>query len=590
MFNFDMFYGLKNLLNIEPFFAIKESLKNNYNLKSLQSDIIAGIIVALIAMPLGMSLSIAVGLPPQFGLYTVIIAGFIVSLLGGSRFQVSGPTAAFVAILLPIVQDKGYAGLALCGLISGIILMIMGLLGFGKFIQYIPYPVTMGFTCGIGIVIFAIQIKDFLGLNISHLPINFIERLHTYYINAHTISINEAITGCATLIGIILWRKMKFKFPAPVVIISIVTMAVYFLNKSSLNTDISTIASTFTSSINGINIHGIPHVLPHANLKNLIFQSNLTDYFSSTDKFKELIMPSFTIALLAVIETLLSAVVADGMTNTKHESNSEIFALGVGNIFCAIFCGIPATGAIARTATNIKFGAKSPIAGMVHSIFTLLSVIFFAKYISYIPMASLAALLMIVSVDMIHIKALIRLLKVGSNSDKLVLFTCLSLTVVFDMVIGVSIGLIIACLLFIRRMSEVTTGTVLEIHEINALNEKIPDDVLVYKINGPLFFGAADNAIQLVQNYVKNVNYVLFIMDTVPSMDISGFIVLKSTIENLQSLNKKVGFVGTQSQPLSFFEKAGLINSNSAIKNYRTLYGALSQIKSNDLDSEFINI
>ena len=564
-----------------PFSAIRKAFSKGYSLNELKTDIIAGIIVALIAMPLGMSLSIAVGLPPQYGLYTVIIAGFIIALLGGSKFQVSGPTAAFVAVLLPIVQNKGYAGLALSGFFAGVILLVMGIARFGKVIQYIPYPVTMGFTSGIGFVIFAIQIKDFLGLKIDHIPVYFIERIGAYVSSINTFSLKEFSVGVITLVGIILCRKFKTKLPAPVLVIPIVSIFVFLLNKFFLNADIATIFNTFSANINGKVVHGIPQVLPEFNLSRLFLNSHIGQYFTSTEKFTELIMPSFTIAMLAVIETLLSAVVADGMTNTKHDPNSEVVALGVGNIFCSLCGGIPATGAIARTATNIKFGAKSPFACIFHSLFTLFSILFFAPIISNIPMASLAALLMVVAYDMADFKRVYRILKVGSKSDIAVLFTCFSLTVLFDMVIGVTIGLILACLLFIRRMSEVTNGNIVEFDEESHSSIEIPDDVLIYKINGPLFFGAADKAIKIIDGFIKNVNKVIFIMDTVPSMDISGFVLIKNTVESIQSKKKQVAFVGLQKQPLRFFEKSGLIGDNSLIENYRTLQDALDSRNTN---------
>jgi SulP family sulfate permease len=561
-----------------PFSALREKIKEGYSLNDLRADFIAGIIVALIAMPLGMSLSIAIGLPPQYGLYTIIVAGFLIALLGGSKFQVSGPTAAFVAILLPIVQSKGYIGLALCGFIAGIILLIMGFARFGKVVQYIPYPVIIGFTSGIGFVIFSIQIKDFLGLKIANVPIHFLERIGAYLNNIQNISLNETLVGLFTLLALISWRKKRIKFPAPVVIIPLVTLAVYLLNKFIPGFEIATIYNTFSTQINGNIIHGIPNILPSFDLFKIFSQNHIANYFTNTEMFKELILPSFTIALLAVIETLLSAVVADGMTNTKHDSNAEIVALGIGNICCSMFGGIPATGAIARTATNIKFGAKSPIACIVHALFTLLAVIFFAPFISKIPMASLAALLMVVAYDMSEIKRLLRIIKIGSKSDIAVLFTCFSLTVLFDMVVGVTIGLILACLLFIKRMSEITTGDVVEISHINSSFVHIPDDVLVYKITGPLFFGAADKVIDIIDDFAKDIKCVIFIMDTVPSMDISGFISLKNTIKNLRANGKKVAFIGIQKQPLKFFEKADIITANSDVQNYKTLEDAVTSI------------
>lgn len=418
------------------FWAIKKSLAN-YNIDSLKSDLMSGFVVSLVALPLSMALSIAVGLPPQHGIYTAIVAGIITPILGGSIHQVSGPTAAFVVILAPIVSQYGLRGLILASFLSGIILVIMSFLKIGRFINFVPYEVITGFTSGIAIVIGVLSLNDFLGLNIAKNPENFLDKLFLILNSLNQIQYQELLISLVSLF-LIAFMRNKIKF-IPSTIIGIVigiVLSIIFKNNGYF---IQTIGSRFpnflSSSTNdlGGQIY-IPTLQFFGFSKSKLFDiPNLTEIYN-------LIIPAIIIAALSALESLLSASVADGMTKTKHNPNSELFAIGIGNILSSLASGIPATGAIARTATNIESGAKTPIGSSLHGVFILFYVIIFIQYISYIPMSSLAALLLYTAFRMSHYKEFIKLVKIGNYKDSIVLIFTFIFTLFFDMVIGITIG------------------------------------------------------------------------------------------------------------------------------------------------------
>lgn len=562
------------------FEAMKEKINEGYTISDLKSDILAGIIVALVAIPLGMSLAIAVGVAPQIGLYTAIVTGFITALAGGSRFQITGPTAAFVAILLPIVSEYGYEGLVFTSFFAGIILVIMGYVHFGKIIQFIPFPVTTGFTSGIGFIIMTLQIKDFFGLKISNVPGDFLERMKTFYEHFGTFSKTQTIVGIVTLVGLVCWRKAKLKIPAPVVILPLVSLICFIYTQIFPEIQIATIMTKFSSTIQGSVCHGIPKVLPafynplHAlNKEGETFLHLLTN-------IKVFLLPAFIVAILAAIESLLSAVIADGMTHTKHNPDSELIGLGLGNIIGSFWGSIPATGAIARTATNIRFGGKSPVAAVIHSITILAAILFAAPVISYLPIASLAALLILVSYDMIAAKRFLHILKISPKSDALVLLTCFSLTVLFDMVMGVSVGIVLAALLFMRRMTEVTHGDIISPEKYNKNYKLDNDNIMLYRIDGPMFFGAADKAVQLITDVVSEVKAVILIMDSVPSIDVTALIALENAIKQLKDNNKIVILAEIQKQPRKILRKAGWINSDKGLLCFKSVEEAIDYAKS----------
>lgn len=530
---------------IKLFIALKEKLKEGYSLSDFKSDLMAGIIVGMVAIPLGMALSIATGTPPQNGLYTVIIGGCLVALLGGSRFQVTGPTAAFVVILAPIVTKFGLSGLLTAGFMAGILLTMMGIARLGRLIQFIPYPVTTGFTSGIAVVIATLQLKDFFGLTIEQMPENYFKKVGALFEATSTASSAEFTIGLSTLLLLILWPKVSKKIPGPLAVLSIVTIATVLLKHFFPSLQIATIQSRFS---------GIPNTLPEFSLpwgENFDIQT-----------IQSLIPSALAIAMLGAIESLLSAVVADGMAQTRHDPDTELVALGIGNMICPFFGGIAATGAIARTATNIHYGAKSPLSAIIHAIFTLLVLLLFAPIVSQLPMAALAGLLMLVAYNMSEVKHFIHILKVAPRSDVLVLLICFILTVSFDMVVGVIVGIVFAAILFMNRMASLVSGQKLINTEASKPHPPIPNDILLYEISGPFFFGAAEKAISSLRQTSTQLKAVIFIMEDVPIMDMTGLVAFESAIRILKRSKIKVFVTGLQSQPQMLLRKSKLVLSN----------------------------
>ncbi|MCB0390849.1 MAG: C4-dicarboxylic acid transporter DauA [Bdellovibrionales bacterium] len=529
--------------------AVKQTLKEGYTRKDLISDLLSGSVVALVAIPLAMALAIASGVAPQYGLYTVIFGGAIIALLGGSRLQVSGPTAAFVVILYPIVQKFGFSGLLISGFLAGIILIIMGYSHLGRLIQFIPYPVTTGFTSGIAVVIAVLQIKDFFGLNVKTLPESFFAKVEVLMGSISTFSFIEFGIGLVTLFLLITWPKLNKKIPAPLAALSFVTVICVILNKLIPGFEIASIGSRFTS--------GIPQSLPEFNWPwQQVGTGSIVTPFT-LESIRLLLPSAFAIAMLGAIESLLSAVVADGMAQTKHDPDGELIALGIGNLICPFFGGIPATGAIARTTTNIRYGAKSPFSSVFHAFFTLLTVLLFAPYISYLPMAALAALLLVVAYNMSEYKHFIHILKVAPRSDVSVLLICFTLTVVFDMVVGVTVGVGLASLLFIKRMADVTEG-----HSLTNNSEfsfdipNLPSNVVIYEIEGALFFGAAEKAAEALTHITDEVKSVVLLLQRVPVMDVTGLVALEGAIRKLNKAEKEIYLVGLQRQPQLLVNKS----------------------------------
>ena len=407
-----------------------EAMKN-YSKQQLIKDIIAGVIVAIIALPLSIALAIASGVTPECGLYTAIIAGFFISFFGGSRVQIGGPTAAFVVIIYGIVTDFGVDGLVVATILAGIILIIMGFCHFGSLIKYIPYTITTGFTCGIGVSLFVGQIKDFLGLDMGAVPSEFIEKIAAYAEHITTTDLTTVLVGVLALVILIFFPKLTDKIPASLVAIIITTLVVKLAELP-----VNTIGSVYGE---------LSSRLPMPTLPNVSFKM-----------VQELLSPAFTIALLAGIESLLSCVVSDGMIGEKHNSNAELIGQGLGNIFSGLFGGIPATGAIARTAANVKNGGRSPIAGIVHSITLLLILLILMPTAALIPMTTLAAVLLVVAWNMCDWHAFFRLIKKAPKSDIIVLVGTFFLTVVFDLVVAIEVGIVVTALLFMKRMAEVS--------------------------------------------------------------------------------------------------------------------------------------
>jgi len=491
----------------------------NYSRQQFTKDLMSGLIVGLVALPLAVAFAIASGVSPEKGLYTAVIAGFIISAMGGSRVQIGGPTGAFIVIVYGIVQVHGIDGLIIATFMAGIILIIMGFARLGSVIKFIPYPLIVGFTGGIALIILSSQVKDFFGLQMGAIPSDFIDKWKSYISCFQTINISAVLIGSSTIAIITLWPKVTAKVPGSLIAILFTTAIMQLLHLP-----VETIGSKFGT---------ISSSLPKAVLPHLDFTT-----------IKNLIQPAFTIALLGGIESLLSAVVSDGMIGGNHRSNMELIAQGTANIFSSIFGGIPATGAIARTATNVKNGGRTPVAGMIHSITLLLILLFFGKWASLIPMATLAGILVVVAYNMSEWRHFLAVLK-GPVSDRAILLTTFFLTVLIDLTVAIEMGLILAAFLFLRNMIRFTEVSSLKkdmedndgADQMELLEDPLPKHVEVFEINGPLFFGAAykfKDAMRLIQRPPK----VLIIrMRKVPIIDATGL----KTIKDVYSESKQAG-------------------------------------------------
>ena len=520
------------------------SVMKNYTREQFIKDIIAGLIVAIIALPLSIALAIASGVNPEQGLYTAIIAGFFISFLGGSRVQIGGPTAAFVVIIYGIIAEHGIPGLIIATLLAGVMLILMGLFHFGDLIKFIPKTITIGFTLGIAIGIVVGQIKDFLGLNMGAVPAEFLTKLVAYSHNLGSISYITLAIGILALLIQIFWPKVSKKIPGSLVAIIVTTLLV-----AIFKLPIKTIGDLYT----------IKAGLPSFSMPVLSFSL-----------VREMILPAFTIAMLAAIESLLSAVVSDGMIGSKHKSNAELVGQGVGNILSALFGGIPATGDIARTAANVKNGGRTPVAGMVHALTLLLILLFLMPYASYIPMSCLAAILIIVGYNMSGWRTFVRIIKTAPKSDIAVLIITFLLTLFFDLVIAIEFGMVLAAFLFLKRMSdiaEVRQWTYIGSSEDEKLSEDVdlkyvPKNTIVYEVFGALFFGAANVFTSFKHEEGKNV--LILRMRNVPVMDISGVEALEEILETCKKRNLTLILSHVNEQPYHAMEKAGFVEKIGA--------------------------
>ncbi len=508
-----------------------KSLKG-YKKENLIKDIVAGVIVAIIALPLSIALALASGVNPEQGLYTAITAGFVIAFLGGSKVQISGPTAAFATIVAGIVATSGMSGLVAATFIAGLMLILMGLFGFGKLIKFIPQTITTGFTTGIAITLVIGQLKDFMGLTFKESPIETIEKLKEVVLSIGTFNFEAFLIGLLSLAILILCPKVLKKIP-PSLIAVVVSAAVVKIFKMDVNT-IGT-------------LYEISSSLPKFNFPPLDFET-----------VRNILPDAFTIAILAAIESLLSCVVSDGMIGDKHSSNTELVAQGAGNIVSALFGGIPATGAIARTAANVKNGGRSPLSGMVHAVVLLLVLVFFMPYASLIPMPTIAAILFVVAYNMSEYKQFISLVKTSPKSDVLVLFVTFVLTVVFDLVVAIGVGIVLSCILFMARMSEVSDVRSWKAAE-EGTDEKlrpIPADVYVYELNGPMFFGAADKIADM--KITKNAKVLVIRMSKVPAIDTTALTKLENLFLKCNKKGIRVLFSHVNEQPMKAIKKSGL--------------------------------
>ncbi|MBL0057542.1 MAG: C4-dicarboxylic acid transporter DauA [Elusimicrobia bacterium] len=558
-------------MRLRPFHALRERWKEGYGLRDFRADLLAGVTVGLVALPLSMALAVASGVAPQYGLYTAIVAGFVVPLFGGSRTQVTGPTAAFVVILAPIASRFGLPGLLIAGFMAGVLLVVMGVARMGRVIQFVPYPVTTGFTAGIALVIATLQMKDFFGLQPGPLPDHFLARVGALWSARATGSWPELAVGLFTLGLMVLWPKISRRVPALLASLVLVTVGVALAHHFWPTFQVATIQSRFPSATGG----GVPSGPPPFQWPWRWTGPEGVPPTLNLGYIESLVPAAFAIALLGAIESLLSAVVADGMTRTRHDPDAELVALGQGNMLGALFGGIPATGAFARTAANIRAGARSPVAAMVHALFILLVVLFFGAVISQVPMAAMAALLLVVAYHMSEIHRVRQLIRLAPRSDILVLLVCFTLTVAFDMVIGVSVGIVLAALLFLRRMAGHTRGRVV-VQGHAADGRTWPKDVFVYEINGPLFFGAVENAIGALRAIGQEARSVILLMEDVSHLDVTALVSLESALMDLLRSRRQVSLVGAGHQPLRLLRQAGLVGEGRPVHSCATVEEALA--------------
>ncbi|KAA0012755.1 C4-dicarboxylic acid transporter DauA [Billgrantia pellis] len=538
-----------------PGSALLAAWRQGYGLTELKRDLMAGLTIGIVAVPLSMALAIATGVPPQHGLYTAIVAGAVIALTGGSRFNISGPTAAFVVILFPIVASHGLGGLLLATLMAGLILVALGLARLGNLIQFVPYPVVLGFTAGIAVVIALLQLPDFLGLEHVALGDSTLHNLAAIARAVPSLAPAELGIGMVTLATLMLWPRLKLPVPAPLVGLAVGTLAA--LAVAPLGVEIETIASRFSWASQGQAGSGIPPFAPGLVLPWRLPGADGSPLMVDFDLIRELLGPALAIAMLAAIESLLCAVVADGLTRTRHDPNAELIGQGLGNIAAPFFGGITATAALARTATNIRSGAFSPVAAVVHALVVLLAVVALAGVLARVPMAALAALLFVIAWNMSEARHFVHTLKSAPGSDVAILVICFLLTVVFDMVLAVAVGLGLAAALFIRRMAHLTHARRLEPGS-DEESRDLPRQVAFYDVNGPLFFGAAEKAVSSLRVVDPEVKVVMLDMRDVPSLDATAIVALRSLIEDLAARQVGLIFVGMPARMVHKLKRAGV--------------------------------
>lgn len=518
--------------------------REGYTAPIFFKDLTAGIIVGIVALPLAIAFAIASGVTPEQGLSTAIVAGFLISALGGSRVQIGGPTGAFVVIVYSIVQKYGYDGLAIATLMAGVLLIVMGAVKMGTVIKYIPYPVTVGFTGGIALIIATGQFRDFLGLRMDSLPAEFLGKIASYASHLGTVTPAAAGIGLLTLVIVVFWPRITHRVPGSLIAIFATTAIVHFAGFS-----VETIGSRFGA---------VSSAAPSFRLPDIAWS-----------RLPELVSPAITIALLGGIESLLSAVVADGMTGRRHQSNMELIAQGIANIASPLFGGIPATGAIARTATNIKNGAQTPVAGIIHAITLLLIMLFFGKWASLIPMATLAGILLVVAYHMSEWHLFVKLFR-STKSDVTVLLTTFLLTVLVDLTVAIQAGIVLAALLFMRRMADearvgYVTSMLDEEEEAAGAGEEakrrtVPKGVEVFEVSGPFFFGAADKFKYTLSLIQKKPKVLILRLESVLSLDATGLRALEDVLGQTSREGTTLILSGVHAQPEQVMARSGFLD------------------------------
>ena len=525
-----------------------------YTRKQALDDVTAGVIVGIVALPLAIAFAIASGLSPEYGLYTAIVAGFLISALGGSRVQIGGPTGAFVVIVYGIVQQYGVTGLTIATIMAGFMLILMGIVRLGAAIKFIPFPVTTGFTSGIAVVIASSQLRDLLGLRMPDVPAEFVEKWAAYAEYIGTINPHAIIVAAVALVIVTGWPRISRTVPAPFVAVLVTTLMVPLLGL-----DVETIGSRFGDLSIGVPKPTVPDI--------------------SFDIVRQMVGPAFTIALLGGVESLLSAVVADGMTGMRHRSNVELVGQGVANVVAPLLGGMPATGAIARTATNVRSGGRTPVAGMVHAITILLVGVFFGRWVAYIPLAALASILIVVAYHMSEWRTFVGEFS-GPRSDIAVLLTTFVLTVLIDLTVAIQAGMVLAAFLFMRRMAEVTNISAVKKEfadedgtGADGLPVEVPPGIAVYEINGPFFFGAAEKFKETVNSISSPPRALILVMRNVPAIDSTGINALRALIRRARSEGTRVAVAGVHAQPMVVMERTGMLDEIGE----ENLFGSVSE-------------
>ncbi|MCF5856314.1 C4-dicarboxylic acid transporter DauA [Aeromonas veronii] len=562
-----------SLNSVKLAIALRQScIDEPYSMARFGRDLIAGVTVGIIAIPLAMALAIASGVPPQHGLYTAIIAGIVIAVTGGSRYSISGPTAAFVVILYPVAQQFGVGGLLMATLISGLFLVAMGMARLGRLIEYIPPSVTLGFTGGIAIVIATLQIKDFFGLSVPEMPETYLGKVEALAAALPSWQWGDTLVGVATLAVLLLWPRLRLPVPGhlPAVLVGVgLGFGLHYFG-----VDVATIGSKFSYNLaDGTQGMGIPPIAPTLVMPWALPGPDGLPVEWNLAAVERLLPAAFSMAMLGAIESLLCAVVLDGMTGRKHSSNAELVGQGLGNIFAPFFGGITATAAIARSAANVRAGATSPISGIVHALVVLAAILVLAPWLSWLPLSAMAALLLIVAWNMSEAHKVVELIRRAPKSDVLVLLVCLSLTVIFDMVIAITFGVILASLLFMREIAKMTKLHDLAEHKRYA--HEVPGNGLLYKINGPLFFAAAERVFAELEAQVKGHKVLVLQMEAVSILDAGGLSAFLHFGKQMAKAGVELRVAELQFQPLKTLARAKVRPQPGKLEFYGSLEEAL---------------
>ncbi len=561
------------------FSVFTKMIKTKITLADIQVNVLAGLTVGVIALPLSMGLAIASGVAPQHGLYTAIIAGIIIALTGGSKVNISGPTAAFVVILLPIVQQFGLGGLLMSGFLAGIILVLLGLARLGRLIQIVPYPVTIGFTAGIGVVIAVLQIKDLLGLDIISLDGEFNEKIISIVTALPTVDWQESSIGLITLAILIFWNRLPSKIPAHLVALTLGSILAWLASSVITDFSVATIDTRFHYDLNGIIGNGIPPFMPTFAWPWDLPDADGNPIGLSLSLVRSLFGDAIAIAILGALESLLCAVVADGLSGKKHNPDDELIGQGIGNMIVPFFGGLPATAAIARTAANVRAGGTLPLASIVHAFFILLAILTLTPLLAYIPMASMAALLLMVAWHMSEYKHFMRIIKVAPTSDKLTLLTCFSLTVLIDMEVAVAVGMSLAAVLFIKRTVELSGIRLSDSDGVEHPRTKdLPAEVVIYDIDGPMFFGSAQKALSTLTE-IQEIKIVILNMSHVTMLDMTAMVAMESVFENFKHRNILLIINGLNARMLVKLRKVGISKETGLLQYTNTLDEAITLSK-----------